>query len=111
MIYIFIFLLAWWGLSAALAFRKGVFVKMLQDNVPVLFMLPAWFSVTIIFLCMVVVAPYVMLEPFVVVREWWRNRQLRRIAKGIRKMAETKNPALTADLKKIADALDQLSKQ
>lgn len=77
-------------------------------------MLPKWMSVTILILALLIIAPYVMCEPLRYVRDkfrgWQTNRKFRKIARGIRKMAASKDPELSGQLQKAAEGLDELSK-
>jgi len=111
---IFAALFIWWMVSVALAFRKGIFVEQLQRDLPMLFMIPRWMSIGALLLCMLIVAPYVMLEPFKVVRQIWRSwiqrRKLKMISRGIRKMAKSKDAEVNELLTKAADDLDELTK-
>ncbi|HRI60114.1 MAG TPA: hypothetical protein PK228_10335 [Saprospiraceae bacterium] len=112
--YILIGLLVYWALCVCLAFRKGVFVENLRRDLPQLFILPLWMRTAILFIVFIFIAPMFLKEPFLFVREWYMNRKLRKIAKGLRKIAEDKslngNPELADDLKKIAAGMDELSK-
>ncbi len=114
MSYFLIGLLVYWALSVALAFRKGIFVSQLREAVPQLFILPPWMRACILFLVFIIAAPMAFKEPILYIREWWMNRKLGKVARGIRKMSKDKslngNPEFAADLKKIADGLDELSK-
>lgn len=105
--YIFIALFAWWALSVALAFRKGVFVERLRQELPVLFMLPRWMSTALLIFAMLIIAPYVMREPFVFIHQWWK---LKMFARKFRKMSKGKDPELKQKLEKVAKGLDELSK-
>lgn len=111
---IFAALFIWWMVSVALAFRKGIFVEQLQRDLPMLFMIPRWMSIGALLLCMLIIAPYVMLEPFKVVRQIWRSwiqrRKLKMISRGIRKMAKSKDAEVNELLTKAADDLDELTK-
>lgn len=108
--YIFIALFAWWAFSVAIVFRKGVFVERLRNEMPVLFMLPRCLSVNILIFAMLIIAPYVMREPFLLIWNTWMNWKLKRIAKRIRKMSNGKDPELNKKLKDVADGLDEISK-
>lgn len=108
--YIFIGLLAWWAFSVALTFRKGVFVERLRNELPVLFMLPRWMSVSVLIFAMLIIAPYVMREPFILIRDVWMNWKLKRIARRIRKMSAGKDSELSEKLKTVADGLDEIAK-
>lgn len=112
--YILIGLLIYWALCVCLAFRKGVFVENLRRDLPQLFILPLWMRTAILFIVFIFIAPMFLKEPIVFVREWFMNRKLRKIAKGLMKIAQDKslndNPELADDLKKIAAGMDELSK-
>jgi uncharacterized membrane protein YhdT len=103
-------LFAWWAFSVALAFRKGRFVKYLQQEAPVLFLLPHWLSTVILIFAMLIIAPYVMLEPFSFVRELWLNWKLRMVAARTRKMSKGQNSELKNLFEKLADGLDDIAK-
>lgn len=108
---IFAALFIWWVLSVTLAFRKGVAVRRLEEEMPVLFMIPRWMAVSVLILCMVIVAPYVMLEPFKFVRDLYYSWKMRQVSRRIRKMAKSKNAEVNQLLTKVAEGLDELSKE
>lgn len=108
---IFAGLFLWWVFSVTLAFRKGVAVRRLEEEMPVLFMIPRWMAVCVLILCLVIVAPYIMLEPFKAVRDLYRSWKLKLISRRIRRMAKSKNDEVNQLLTKVADGLDELSKE
>ena len=99
-------LFAWWCICVGFVFRKGVFVERLRNEMPVLFMIPPWMSVTILIILMLIIAPYIMFIPF---KETWRYIKLRRMAKRIRKMSAGRNPELENELKDIANKIDDIA--
>lgn len=108
---IFAGLFLWWVFSVTLAFRKGVAIKKLEEQMPVFFMIPRWMAVLVLILCFIIVAPYIMLEPFKAVRDLYRSWKLKLISRRIKKMARSKNDEVNQLLTKVADGLDELSKE
>jgi predicted neutral ceramidase superfamily lipid hydrolase len=105
MTYIILFLVTWWAFSVVLTFRSGIFVKRLQDEIPVLFMLPQWLSISLLIFIMAVIAPYVMTAPVKLARRWIL---LRLIAWRVRRMARGKDAGLSGELKSISKQITKL---
>lgn len=105
MTYIILFLFTWWAFSVVLTFRSGIFVKRLQEEIPVLFMLPQWLSIFLLIFVMAVIAPYVMTAPVKLARRWIL---LRLIAWRVRRMAMGKEAGLSGELKSISKRIMKL---